>query len=146
MGTPGVSQAVYEEPLAQRAPHIRKRWADARELFAHDHRKTHDVREFLGIRSFGGNAFDAHEGELLVVPHDELDAFEQVEDSAHEALQNLLAYRRAFDAALAQPHEPYGLGIAWGEGLQPAPASEITLCSFDMFRDGLGTYLTTRAL
>jgi mannose-6-phosphate isomerase-like protein (cupin superfamily) len=66
--------------MAQRAPHILKRWADAGEQFAHDHRKTHDVRGFLGVESFGANAFEAHESELLVVPHDELGEGEQQEE------------------------------------------------------------------
>jgi hypothetical protein len=46
-----------------------------------------------------------------------------VEDSAREAIQDLLAYRRAFAATLDQQEEPYGLGIAWGEGVQPAACS-----------------------
>jgi uncharacterized cupin superfamily protein len=35
---------------------------------------------FLGVESFGVNAFDAHEGELLVIPHDELGEGEQQEE------------------------------------------------------------------
>src|SRR6266545_7963520 len=61
--------------MAERAPHVLERWADAGE-----HRKTHDVRGFLGVDSFGVNAFEAHEGELLVVPHDELGQGEQQEE------------------------------------------------------------------
>jgi uncharacterized cupin superfamily protein len=38
------------------------------------------VRGFLGVESFGINAFQAHEGELLVVPHDELGEGEQQEE------------------------------------------------------------------
>jgi mannose-6-phosphate isomerase-like protein (cupin superfamily) len=77
---PGFSREEYREAMQERAPHILERWADARESFAHDNRKTHDVRGFLGVESFGVNAFEAHEGELLVVPHDELGEGEQQEE------------------------------------------------------------------
>src|SRR5438067_2630492 len=77
---PGFSPEEYRQAMAERAPHILERWADAGERFAHDHRKTHDVRGFLGVASFGVNAFEAHEGELLVVPHDELGEGEQNEE------------------------------------------------------------------
>jgi hypothetical protein len=71
-GLPGFSAEEYRQAMTERAPHILQRWADAGEQFAHDHRRTHDVRGFLGVESFGVNAFEAHEGELLIVPHDEL--------------------------------------------------------------------------
>jgi mannose-6-phosphate isomerase-like protein (cupin superfamily) len=77
---PGFSAEEYREGMAERAPHILERWADAGERFAHEHRRTHDVRGFLGVESFGVNAFEAHEGELLVVPHDELGEGEQQEE------------------------------------------------------------------
>src|ERR671937_1530101 len=77
---PGFSPEEYREAMAERAPHIVERWADAGERFAHEHRQTHDVRGFLGIGSFGANAFEAAEGELLVVPHDELGEGEQQEE------------------------------------------------------------------
>jgi uncharacterized cupin superfamily protein len=38
------------------------------------------VRGFLGVESFGINAFEAHEGELLIIPHDELGEGEQQEE------------------------------------------------------------------
>ena len=66
--------------MQKRAPHILERWADAGERFEHDNRKTHDLRGFLGVESFGVNAFEAHEGELLVVPHDESEEGEQNEE------------------------------------------------------------------
>jgi len=78
--TPGFSREEYRRAMAERAPHILDRWADARERFSHDNRKTHDVRGFLGVESFGANAFEAHEGELLVVPHDELGEGERQEE------------------------------------------------------------------
>lgn len=68
---PGFSRDAYFRGMEERAPHILARWKDAGERFASDHRTTHDVRGFLGVESFGVNAFRAHEGELLVVPHDE---------------------------------------------------------------------------
>lgn len=54
-----------------------------------------------------------------------------VEDSARAATLDLLAYRRAYGAALHEQDGVYGLGYAWGAQLQPAPASEIVLCTPD---------------
>ena len=39
-----------------------------------------ELRGHLGIESFGANAFEAHAGELLVVPHDESGEGEQQEE------------------------------------------------------------------
>lgn len=77
---PGVSAEDYVTGMRERAPHILERWADAQRRFRGDNRKTHDVRGFLGVESFGVNAFEAHEGELLVIPHDELGEGEQNEE------------------------------------------------------------------
>src|SRR5919198_5203370 len=66
--------------MRERAPHILERWADAQKRFKGDHRKTHAVRGFLGVESFGVNAFEAHEGELLIVPPDGLGEGEQQEE------------------------------------------------------------------
>ena len=77
---PGFSRDAYLEGMQERAPHILKRWADAQARFDGTHRKTHAVRSFLGVESFGVNAFEAHEGELLVIPHDELGEGEQQEE------------------------------------------------------------------
>ena len=77
---PGVSVEAYLDGMRKRAPHILERWADARERFRGNNRRTHDVRGALGIESFGANAFEAHEGELLVIPHDELGEGEQNEE------------------------------------------------------------------
>jgi mannose-6-phosphate isomerase-like protein (cupin superfamily) len=77
---PGVSVEDYRKAMEERAPHILERWARAGEEFEHEHRKTHDVRGFLGVESFGINAFEAYEGELLIVPHDELGEGEQQEE------------------------------------------------------------------
>lgn len=55
-----------------------------------------------------------------------------VEDSARHAVLDLLAYRRAFGAALDdQTADVYGIGIAWGEQMAPESGSEILLCSPD---------------
>jgi Cupin domain len=77
---PGFSRDKYQKAMSERAPHILERWADAGERFQHENRRTHDLRHFLGVESFGVNAFEAHEGELLVVPHDELGEGEQNEE------------------------------------------------------------------
>jgi hypothetical protein len=77
---PGFSREEYRRGMEERAPHILERWADAGARFPHEHRRTHDLRGFLGIESFGANGFEAPEGELLVVPHDELGEGEQQEE------------------------------------------------------------------
>jgi len=76
----GFALDEYREAMQSRAPHILERWADAGERFDHEHRRAHDVRGFFEVGSFGVNAFQAHEGELLVVPHDELGEGEQQEE------------------------------------------------------------------
>lgn len=78
--SPGFSRDEYRRAMAERAPHILERWADAATRFEHANRRTHDVRGFLGVESFGVNAFEAHEGELLIVPHDELGEGEKQEE------------------------------------------------------------------
>jgi hypothetical protein len=75
-----VSREDYLAAMQERAPHILERWADAGARFKSENRKTHAVRGFFGIGSFGVNAFEAHEGELLVVPHDESPEGEQQEE------------------------------------------------------------------
>jgi hypothetical protein len=77
---PGFSREEYRRGMEERAPHILERWADAGARFAHEHRRAHDLRGFLGIESFGANAFEAAAGELLVIPHDELGEGEQQEE------------------------------------------------------------------
>jgi hypothetical protein len=67
---------------------------------------------------------DGRERWLLV----EAKLYRHVQEGARAALQNLLAYRRAFDTGLAGTDGVYGLGIAWGADLQPAPA-EVMLCT-----------------
>jgi hypothetical protein len=66
-----------------------------------------------------------------------------VTDSARAALQNLLAYRRAFSAALDGQIGPYGIGIAWGEQVAPAVSAEVVLCSPDTIGEALDIALET---
>jgi hypothetical protein len=54
----------------------------------------------------------------------------RVEGGVRRALADLLSYRRAFDTTLAQAGTPCGLGVAWGEGLEPV-GTEIMLCTPD---------------
>ena len=77
---PDFSRDEYFKAMAERAPHILERWTDAQARFQGANRKTHAVRSFLGVESFGVNAFEAYEGELLVVPHNELGEGEQQEE------------------------------------------------------------------
>jgi hypothetical protein len=52
-------------------------------------------------------------------------------DAARKALNDLLAYRRAFSPLLDQTPEPYGLGLAWGGDLAPDVTAEIMLATPD---------------
>jgi hypothetical protein len=64
-----------------------------------------------------------------------------VADSARAATLDLLAYRRAFAPVLDLQTEPYGLGYAWGAGLQPAPGGDVTLCTPDTLPEALAALL-----
>ena len=77
---PGYDRDEYLKGMNERAPHILERWRDAEARFASDSTKWHALRPFLGIESFGANAVEARDGELLVVPHDELGEGEQNEE------------------------------------------------------------------
>lgn len=57
--------------------------------------------------------------------------------SARAAILDLLGYRRAFDAALAGQAGAYGIGVAWGEAIQPGPPAEVLVCSPDTLKDAL---------
>ena len=54
-----------------------------------------------------------------------------VSNAARQALADLLLYRSDFEAALSPTRGPYGLGVAWGEGLQPSLPSDVVLCTPD---------------
>lgn len=105
-----LSPEEYQQAMVERAPHILERWAEAGARFEHANRRTHDVRGFLGVESFGVNAFEAHKGELLVVPHDELGEGEQ-----HEELYLVVEGRARFVC----DDEPVELGA--GEVLYARP-------------------------
>lgn len=62
--------------------------------------------------------------------------------AAREALADLLTYRRAFNTTLAKAGTPYGLGVAWGEGLPPARDTEIALCTPDTLGDAVRKFVT----
>jgi hypothetical protein len=57
--------------------------------------------------------------------------------SARAATLDLLAYRHAFDSTLSATELPYGLGVAWGAALDPAPGGEIALCTPDTLHRAL---------
>jgi len=66
----------------------------------------------------------------------------KVGHAARQALGDLLAYRRRFDAALTGTGDPYGLGVAWGEGLDPAIGTEVVLCTPDTLAEAVGQIVT----
>jgi hypothetical protein len=61
----------------------------------------------------------------------------EVQKSARAALSDLLGYRRAFDPVLKEGPAQYGIGIAWGKGMEPAQGAEITLCTPDRIGQAL---------
>lgn len=64
---------------------------------------------------------------------------------ARSAALDLLAYRRAFDHALAHAPVPYGLGVAWGTGLKPSVEAEISLCTRDTLADAIAALTAERS-
>jgi hypothetical protein len=56
------------------------------------------------------------------------------------ALQDLLAYRRSFEPALSQSAR-YGIGIAFGRGLQPDLGAEVALCTPDTLPQALAPFI-----
>jgi mannose-6-phosphate isomerase-like protein (cupin superfamily) len=73
---PGLDSTREEEQeaLRERAPRAVEAWESmfAKYGDAFRNRKTHAVRRYLGIESFGVNAFEADAGDPLVVEHDEV--------------------------------------------------------------------------
>lgn len=65
-----------------------------------------------------------------------------VGDAARDALADLLCYRRTFDVALTNAGSPYGLGIAWGQGLSPASNAEVVLCTPDTLSEAIYQLVT----
>jgi hypothetical protein len=61
------------------------------------------------------------------------------EDSARASLSDLLAYRRAFEPALGNQAR-YGLGIAWGQGLEPSPHQEVMLSTQDQIATAINSF------
>lgn len=59
------------EALRARDPAAAARWEEFARRWPDSDRRTHAVRRFLGITSFGANAFAASAGSPLVIPHDE---------------------------------------------------------------------------
>jgi hypothetical protein len=65
-----------------------------------------------------------------------------VDHAARQALADLLAYRRSFQDTLTNSGEPYGLGIAWGHGLDPATGAEVALCTPDTLTEAIRQIIT----
>jgi hypothetical protein len=71
---PGLELTPEEEAEAilARAPRAAETWDRAEHKFGGVNRRTHAVRRYLGIESFGVNAWEADEGDMLVPEHDEV--------------------------------------------------------------------------
>lgn len=71
---PGLELTPDEEldVLRERAPVAVATWEGMSEKYGPINRRTHAVRRYLGIESFGCNAWEADAGEMLVPEHDEV--------------------------------------------------------------------------
>jgi quercetin dioxygenase-like cupin family protein len=67
----GEAARARYEAVAQRDPAAVARWAEFRARERSTPWRTHGVRRFFGIRSFGAMAFEAVAGDPLTVTHDE---------------------------------------------------------------------------
>jgi predicted enzyme related to lactoylglutathione lyase/mannose-6-phosphate isomerase-like protein (cupin superfamily) len=61
-----------EQAVRERAPRASSTWDKAARKYGRITRRTHAVRRYLGIESFGCNAWEADAGEMLVPEHDEV--------------------------------------------------------------------------
>lgn len=66
----------------------------------------------------------------------ECKCYEDPAKGARAAVDDLLAYRRAFDTAIPDHQDWYGLGVVWGAELSPAQG-EIRLCTIDRLEEAL---------
>ncbi|MEU8361060.1 hypothetical protein AB0C27_34095 [Nonomuraea sp. NPDC048882] len=93
-------------------------------LRAHSFTNVHELRPDLSLHWRDASGQDRW---LLI----ECKLGEQGATAARRALVDMLAYRRAFNSALAAAGQPFGLGVAWGAGLTPAVQEEVVLCTPD---------------
>jgi hypothetical protein len=63
---------------------------------------------------------------------------------ARAAAYDLLAYRMAFAPQLEDQSGSYGLGIAWGAGLEPTSGAGVSLCTPDTLDTALAVLLADR--
>jgi mannose-6-phosphate isomerase-like protein (cupin superfamily) len=71
---PGLELTPEEEERAirERAPRATTTWEKMQRKYGGVNRRTHAVRRYLGIESFGCNAWEADAGDMLVPEHDEV--------------------------------------------------------------------------
>jgi mannose-6-phosphate isomerase-like protein (cupin superfamily) len=70
-GAPRLSAEEERDQLVARDPAAAERFANFARQWPNSTWRTHAVRRFFGIRSFGANAWEASAGDPLVIPHDE---------------------------------------------------------------------------
>ena len=87
------------------------------------------------------NLRHADEAERWILLEAKLGTRRSTRESARAALADLLSYRRDFSAALDLSSEPYGLGVAWGAGLDPSCDHEVLLVTPDHIEDALTSLL-----
>lgn len=115
----------------QQVPRELKTGSRYREILkAHGFSHAAPLRPDIVVRLSRGKA------SRWVVVEAKLGVVRSAEASARAALVDLLAYRRAFDHVLEANPVPYGLGVAWGEGLSPR-GSEVMLCSPDRLEEAV---------
>ena len=55
-----------EKAIRERAPRTVLTWEEAAQKYGKINRRTHAVRRYFGVESFGDNAWEADAGEMLV--------------------------------------------------------------------------------
>jgi hypothetical protein len=106
-------------------------------LASHEFPRRHDLRPDLALRWT-----DQHGQSRWLLVECKLSQSRGVRHAARQALADLLSYRRAFDTALASAATPYGLGVAWGQRLNPNSDAEIALCTPDTLDAALRQIVT----
>jgi hypothetical protein len=101
-------------------------------LGAHNFPRAHELRPDMVLNWKDPNG---HDRWLLI--ECKLSQSMGVGHAARQALADLLSYRRAFDTAIAASTGPYGLGVAWGEGLHPGHNAEVVLCTPDAISEAI---------
>ena len=120
----------------QRTPRLLSTPSDYRSTQQAHGIKPGGLRPDLVIRTSGGG-----QTRWLIVEA-KGGAKRRVVDSARAAAYDLFAYRTAFAEKLGAQSGVYGLGIAWGAGLEPSYSTGVSLCTPDTLASALSVLVS----